>query len=512
MNEADSESMMGMLALTNLEKPHLSGVTHGECLTGTRISIIQVIKDWANAKFVPRSIFWLRDIAGSGKSTVATTMANEWKRENRLASSFFFCISDEKVSSVKIFCSTIARDLHAWFPTSRSKIQAAINADSSIVTRTFQEQFTKLVIDPLLELDRTVLLVVDAVDECSSKEERKLLLETLVLGVKMAPNLRILITSRPEADLDPRLLTTATIYSMEFRLQDTTYVSNVEDIKIYINHHLADLVDSQGRQKLVEKADGLFIWASTARRLIEETYEDPGTVLSWLMSADQANNLDSLYESIISRALPSKSAATYVGKILSVLSVAYEPLSITTLQAFVPGRVSDLIQKLGSVLTVKDDGLVRFRHPTFRDFLLKQKSSDIPLNIPAAHALVAQKAFTFLDELKQNILGLQDSPSNTEVEDIAGLLNKATNQSKVYSAKYCFFHTSKSLENRAVAEAATKFFKSKLLQWLELMSWSESIVLGLDGLFELQCSILASREAIGKGSLVSQANESSEAF
>jgi hypothetical protein len=129
-------------ALSNLKRSHASNLIHDECLPGTRVPILQKIREWANDEESEKRVFWLKDVAGSGKSTVAITMANEWRRENRLGGCFFFSMSDDKLSATTAFCSNIARDLHAFHPSVRSAIQAACTADTAIAARPFEEQFT----------------------------------------------------------------------------------------------------------------------------------------------------------------------------------------------------------------------------------------------------------------------------------------------------------------------------------------------------------------------------------
>ncbi|CCA77125.1 hypothetical protein PIIN_11108, partial [Serendipita indica DSM 11827] len=54
---------------------------HRTCLTGTREAVLQTIYRWAGDITSDKPIFWLCDIAGSGKSTVAMSAADAWKKE-----------------------------------------------------------------------------------------------------------------------------------------------------------------------------------------------------------------------------------------------------------------------------------------------------------------------------------------------------------------------------------------------------------------------------------------------
>ena len=60
-----------------------------KCLDGTRVEILQQIREWASSSDSP-NIFLLTGIAGTGKSTIARTVAEEFKKERELGCYIFF--------------------------------------------------------------------------------------------------------------------------------------------------------------------------------------------------------------------------------------------------------------------------------------------------------------------------------------------------------------------------------------------------------------------------------------
>jgi hypothetical protein len=58
------------------------------CLPDTRVEIIREITDWADGQ-VERRIFWLNGMAGTGKSTIARTVARDFYEQKGLGASFF---------------------------------------------------------------------------------------------------------------------------------------------------------------------------------------------------------------------------------------------------------------------------------------------------------------------------------------------------------------------------------------------------------------------------------------
>ncbi|THV90115.1 hypothetical protein D6D27_06055, partial [Aureobasidium pullulans] len=60
------------------------------CLEDTRVEILERIVSWSNCASNDRPIFWLSGMAGTGKSTIARTIALKFQEEERVFASFFF--------------------------------------------------------------------------------------------------------------------------------------------------------------------------------------------------------------------------------------------------------------------------------------------------------------------------------------------------------------------------------------------------------------------------------------
>ncbi|CAG7854440.1 SubName: Full=Uncharacterized protein {ECO:0000313/EMBL:CCA76463.1}; Flags: Fragment [Serendipita indica DSM 11827] len=85
---------------------------HSTCLQGTRLDVLEKIKTWAEDDTSDKPIFWLCDVAGSGKSTVAMSAAETWRAEGTLGGQFFFSIANSETSNTEKFCSTKAGSSH----------------------------------------------------------------------------------------------------------------------------------------------------------------------------------------------------------------------------------------------------------------------------------------------------------------------------------------------------------------------------------------------------------------
>ncbi|KAL7756012.1 hypothetical protein ACKLNR_013005 [Fusarium oxysporum f. sp. zingiberi] len=58
------------------------------CIQSTRSEILQDIDKWLEGDN-SETIFWLQEMAGTGKSTIARTVATRWDKRNHLGASFF---------------------------------------------------------------------------------------------------------------------------------------------------------------------------------------------------------------------------------------------------------------------------------------------------------------------------------------------------------------------------------------------------------------------------------------
>ena len=80
------------------------------CLPNTRVSLLEDIYNWVDSED-ERCIFWLNGLAGTGKSTIARTVARRYFEQKRLGASFFFSRGRGDVSYASKFFTSIAVQL-----------------------------------------------------------------------------------------------------------------------------------------------------------------------------------------------------------------------------------------------------------------------------------------------------------------------------------------------------------------------------------------------------------------
>ncbi|CAG7854167.1 COMPASS-like H3K4 histone methylase component WDR5B {ECO:0000303/PubMed:19567704} Short=AtWDR5B {ECO:0000303/PubMed:19567704} [Serendipita indica DSM 11827] len=448
---------------------------HKPCLKGTREAVLQTIYRWADDDTSDKPIFWLCDIAGSGKSTVAMSAAETWRKEGVLGGRFFFSIANSEGSTTDKFCSTIARDLVDYIPRLAPHVAGAVKRHPSFMRSSLEEQFQKFVIDPIHHSQERVILVIDALDECKSGLQRRELVETLSTAVQGTKNLKIFMTSRP----DP----------LEDRLHDVKHHDNIGDIAVYIHKALDNVLPEGKRQRLIEKANGLFIWASTACRMLtsQTSLSPPEITYDHLMSMDKAGAIDDLYNLIFVRMDPEFHTIMY--KMLAVLLAAFEPLTATTWTTFssIPG------------VLVEDDttSLIQFRHPTFVEYLRRcsvappiDTRNNVYIRIPDAHGQAAVWCLKHLtsrrDGLKFNICQLESSfYLNREIPNLDTRVSRFISRRLRYASSHWLFHVAEADDSwRSIVKKEIQQIIQVpyVLYWMEVLSLTRGVPRAITGL------------------------------
>ncbi|KIM25928.1 hypothetical protein M408DRAFT_39969, partial [Serendipita vermifera MAFF 305830] len=176
---------------------------HQTCTQDTRTELLHDIRTWANDTTSTKQVLWIADRAGTGKSTVAKQIVTEWDKSAKPVVPFFFSINAADTMTNAKFCSTLAVKLaeFADFGSFRSTLAEFLRHKLTIETLSFEEQFNQLVFGPLKAINRPVLVVIDALDECDERG-RSELLSALLNKFNKTPMTKVMITSRPLVDIN----------------------------------------------------------------------------------------------------------------------------------------------------------------------------------------------------------------------------------------------------------------------------------------------------------------------
>lgn len=463
-----------------------------ECHAGTRSALIHSIIDWAQATTKTHSILWLHALAGAGKSTLSTTIADRLGKANRLGAFLFFDRDDAKRSNPETVMKTLAYQIGLSRPLVGEAMVAILKDSPGILEANQRSQFQRLIIDPLQSEYKMMpnvsptIVILDALDECGTPYLREVLLETLAdMTSQLTVDIRFLITSRPEHDIQYVFENQQHIIAHEL---DIRSIDNMDDVSSYIRHrmvqvrkkatHLPRGVDWPTEfeiLKLSERACGLFVWASTAIQFIGGY--DPKKRLDIILRGDvtlkATDALDLLYRTALESVgnWDDEDFLSDFRAVIGLVLVARQPLSSTcidTLLSVEDHTCLHIISHLGCV--VQPRPMVRLLHPSFADFLmtLSRCGREIwAFDAISYHHRVAAQCLSRLEGILRRNMCNMSLPKN-----IADLADAIIPEDVAYACIFWIDHicATGDTPEPGLIEHIDAFLCRHLLHWFEVMS------------------------------------------
>ncbi|KAF2477358.1 uncharacterized protein BDR25DRAFT_330198, partial [Lindgomyces ingoldianus] len=253
------------------------------CLSNTRVNLLREIYNWADGQD-ERYIFWLNGLAGTGKSTIARTVADRFDKQKHLGASFFFSRGGGDVGRAEKFVTSIAVQLAEKVPSLCQHICDAIKEHGNIASQSLRYQWDHLVLGPLSKLDsngRLYVLVVDALDECDDDNNIQIIVKLLTETRSLkSVQLRVFLTSRLEIPIRSAFHQVPDAEHRDLVLHNISPSIIDQDIYTFLEYNLGHIGQERNLgpswpgkdivECLVHNASGLFIWAATACRFIRE--------------------------------------------------------------------------------------------------------------------------------------------------------------------------------------------------------------------------------------------------
>jgi hypothetical protein len=475
------------------------------CLPGTREKLLNEIMDWF-ADDGP-SVYWLRGLAGTGKTTIARSVADLAEQQGLLGGSFFFSRTDVARQRAGAVLPTIAYQLAKWRPELRHPLCDAINSDREIAERMMQEQARCLFVQALSHTTSPVpraVLVMDALDECEKIGdcEGGRLVPLLVGCLRQLPfSLKVFITSRDEPSITQMFDALPVQHSMHksaLHIDIEEKIVNA-DIELYLYNKLRSMSPDEPAwppaaaiTELTHRSSGLFVYAVTIIEYIQKHRfgDAPIDLLNEVLSTSLVDTqyhyqyLDSLYLKVLDK--PAATAATAGGGNLDRLRerirdaaasvvLAQEPLSWRALSTLTNLHMSAL-KVLSSIILESSDGKIRPFHASFADFIVDDKRCKEPAYLVDAaqhHERLARRCLIVMNEaLRYDICNLSGPGTpNDHLPDLERVLQNAVPAELRYACIHWAAHLSQatSLDSR-LRDELTKFCEEHLLHWLEVMS------------------------------------------
>lgn len=485
--------------------------TQATCLPGTRAVVLDQIHKWADSSN-DKAVCWLYGPAGSGKTTIATTIAAKYAQNNRLAGSFFFSRDPaHHRHSVDDVIATIAYQNAISHPVVQKKIRQVLDFDPNIFTKSLEIQFDHLLIGPVrrrrfecmasahnifqtlckawtalsprfnftmpagaqtffevsiaflccvifysaidgvaylvimilvvASLTRLpaslrtffhpppLLVVIDALDECD--DSAKSLINVIANKYHDSPApIRFLVTSRQ----DEQITGAFSQYYDRVHFNNLVDSPAQDDIRLfaqkefnnlrikhsqYFESHEKPWPSSSDIDSIVNKSQGLFIYASTLLNFVGDMDQGELPVQRLRHAMLQDDGLDALYRQVLQDA-PGFNNPDFK-RILGALCFLHDPLSLGSLVVLLRlGSATDarrILRGCKSILHIPptDHENITFLHMSFHDFLTDRNRNYIfdPIDC-------------WIDPVKQHLSILHDSVQLIVTESQGDRLIKET--------------------------------------------------------------------------------------
>jgi len=508
------------------EAGYRSGTRQG-CLKGTRGDVLLQLENWLKDERDHR-VFWLNGLAGTGKSTIAQTFAEISFADGKLGASFFCSRDFQDRSNLQAIFPTIASQLAYRYPSFREQLLRVLRANPGVWRESLCSQMERVIVGPLRATRIRTLIIIDALDECKDDEPASAILSVLSRYVDNIPQVKFFITGRPE----PRIRSGFRLRPLRpitevLRLHDVERSLVDSDIKLFFKVQLSDIAETRSDASFTEdwpslsdidllckKATGLFIYASTVVKFVASRHHNPTERLSLIISLPQStthegkSGIDPLYTQVLEQAFcnveDEEELYSHFRSVVGMVLLAFNPLPIKVLSTLLKrSDISTTLHSLHSVLlfpTNKDDPIQAF-HKSFLDFLTdpeRCKDKRFFISPPVHHQEILLSCLNLMKgRLKKNICDLYDYTSLQEVKDLSTRCKAYIGDSLEYAcwswARHLLHVPYRSQNFEELHKAIDEFFTKYLLFWIEVLSLTGSLSLGVYALSDIQewCNVVS---------------------
>jgi hypothetical protein len=459
---------------------------------------------------------------------VASSLVTVLAEMGRLGSHFFFKRGDVALGDPASFWRTTSYDLSRRDPFIANRVIQNIEQGKVDPGRPeIESHFKYLIQEPLTEYwqkhneqlrfrgadkiskadqkefserwpARFPVIVLDAMDECgcdrSQQGQRRIFMNTITNWSRLDPSFKLLITSRD--DRIPQSFRDV-CHHVALEAGDLASFQARADIQVFFERRFADIASPYPSlpplwpgqpiiKQLTDYAAGLFIWAETVMRFLEQGFpeEQLDLVLAGTFrDSEEGNVVDELYRQILRLSFNNSTdhiLATF-RRVVGAIALAKTPLHRIDLQHFLgrPDRESSIdfiLNKLSSVIS-DGGGRLRIGHLSFTEFICDPKRCDHSFVIDSIHhnrtmtlaCLRLMKA-----GLRFNICELETSHlRNKDIPDLATRINTFLPTRLFYACQFWVDHLQATVFDVEILDGVKEFLYFRFLYWLEVLSLIE---------------------------------------
>ena len=483
------------------------------------------IEDWLMGEQDQR-VFWLNGLAGTGKSTIAQTIAETAFADGKLGASFFCSRDFEDRSNLQMIFPTLAFQLAYQYPRFREELLQVLRTRPDVGRESLCSQMEKLIIGPLKAANIPTLIIIDALDECKDEEPASSILSILSRFMDEIPNVKFFITGRPEPQIRSGFhLESLCPVTEVLKLHEVKPEAADSDIRLFFRVQLGSLAKNRGDVDLTEdwptssdieilreKAAGFFLYASTVVKFVDSEHHDLTTRLSLLTSLphqqstaqEGRSGVDQFYTNILQHAFrdvhtDEHRRYLHFQAVVGTILLAFNPLSLRGLSELLGHSTHDIcstIHPLHSLILVPDstEDPIRIFHRSLPDLLTDpHRCTDKHFFVePAVHHTEIFLACLRLMEgrLKKNICNLDDHTTLGGVRDISALQKAHIGEALEYA---CCFWTKHLLgipvdspPTEEVQRTIDQFFTTHFLHWIEVLVLTGNLGVGVYAMIDVE--------------------------
>ena len=480
------------------------------CMEGTRQCLLYEIMDWVSNKSghknaLQRNVYWIFGSPGIGKTSLAHSICANLHERNHLAGAFFCRRDDPNLSKPINILPTFIHQLAILFPPFRSIVAEHLRKDPNLAPESMKGS---LFLDFIRSLphhpERTLVFVIDALDECGDVQSRPHLLKVLTDAAAQVPWLKIIVTSRTEVDIHHFF---GTLTQSSYLLYDLAKDQGASaDLRFFAQDQFRRVAmwrylrspwpEESDFNRVISRANGLFIFIKTLVLVIEYSMHAEESLKAALQDS-ATTGLESLYElysSILKSQIVHKNAEfqRVIGALLA--TSPYRALcdeAIAELAGVKPYLVKEWVNAL-SPLLYRDEAAnrgVRVRHLSIYDFFVSDQCP-YQVNLEAANVQLGTACLKgMVDQHRFNICKLDDSRlANADIHDLQPRIEELISDTLQYSSLYWSNHLCFNPDDgdHCVWGMLNEFFGGlQGLFWVEVLSILGMVPIGAPSLRRL---------------------------